>query len=933
MTAPVDLSGFFTWLVRTSLQASVLALLILGVQALVRERLAPRWRHAMWLLVVARLLLPWAPASRWSVFNLAPALAPAAAPAQVEQTVFIEEGVGTDAPDPAGESAPGAFVAAPAASDDGEANLQTGAAAQPEGEPPPVSLAQRVVAGLAWGWLAGAAALAGAVLAQTMRLARLIRRQRAVTDQRTLELLEECKAALRMRAWLVVVESPAARSPALFGFLRPRLLLPEGATGTLTANQLRHVFLHELAHLKRGDIALNWVLAFLQALHWFNPVVWLAFRRMRGERELACDEMAMSCLKPGEASEYGRTIVRLLEQFSLARRLPGLACILEEKNQIKRRITMIAKFRKHSLAWSVAAALLMIILGGAGLTGAAQPSAAQAQRAKARLEAAEEKLGEVKARVEAGRSTTEDLDNAQGELKIAQAEAAGDAQGALKARLEKAQATLKHKKALFEAGILPELELRRAEAGVKIAQANLKGDAAAAAQAQLELASAVQKSTKARLEAGLAGQAELDRAQAAVEKAQRACEKAGVAIKTKTQPAPQTGTATYTRTIIGAPSVVRVITTTSSTQPRRVIISKGSDGHVQSYGAPNPPVHQGGGGIIIRTVTPDGKVIETVPRGPSHENDHGGIPGTPGPSQSKSFRFQRAPIIAGKVPPTALLYALDAQQKALDELKAQRAQTDRKIDESIAQMQRALDELKRGESGMQSTERKPGADPFVLHLEKKESLDEVRKRAEEAMKNAKGQLELKTSERFNSSGEKGHAAYPMTFQSGELKLNVTAIDVRPYAEGGLFEATIGLKNGGDKPLQKFDIKFSRDETERKNDSMNNAGPIEPGASWFESSMPFALKEGQNRITIEIDPNKKAAGLEKLTIIAEIQVTIKDGKIVSKGTSIKGTSAHSVTKSEFKFNSGGGGGSFGFGSASGSTSGSGGGGVIIHEERR
>jgi beta-lactamase regulating signal transducer with metallopeptidase domain len=44
---------------------------------------------------------------------------------------------------------------------------------------------------------------------------------------------------------------------------------------------LRHVFLHELAHLKRHDIALNWLFAGAQALHWFNPLVWLAFQQAR----------------------------------------------------------------------------------------------------------------------------------------------------------------------------------------------------------------------------------------------------------------------------------------------------------------------------------------------------------------------------------------------------------------------------------------------------------------------------------------------------------------------------------------------------------------------------------------------------------------------------------------------------------------------------
>jgi len=110
-------------------------------------------------------------------------------------------------------------------------------------------------------------------------MAATIRRHRFVTDHNTLALLEDCKQETRIHAYLAVVETERVTSPALFGIIRPRLLLPAGTLAELGPEQLRHVFLHELAHLQRHDIAVNWVMTLLQALHWFNP--WSGMR-LRG---------------------------------------------------------------------------------------------------------------------------------------------------------------------------------------------------------------------------------------------------------------------------------------------------------------------------------------------------------------------------------------------------------------------------------------------------------------------------------------------------------------------------------------------------------------------------------------------------------------------------------------------------------------------------
>ena len=165
-------------------------------------------------------------------------------------------------------------------------------------------------------WLTGAVVMAAYIFASYLNFWRAVKFKRPLTDQRVLDLLEDCKEQMSIQTILGVVVTDKLKSPALFGFIRPRLLLPVGMIEQLSLDELRYVFLHELAHLKRHDIGLGWLAALCQALHWFNPLVWIAFWTMRADRELACDALALSTITPEQSGEYGQTILRLLETFT-----------------------------------------------------------------------------------------------------------------------------------------------------------------------------------------------------------------------------------------------------------------------------------------------------------------------------------------------------------------------------------------------------------------------------------------------------------------------------------------------------------------------------------------------------------------------------------------------------------------------------------------
>ena len=385
-----NLVGFLAGLGRTSLQAGVLVVVIVAVQWLFRGQLAPRWRCACWLLVVARLLLPVSFGSAASIFNLLPRWNdqverfPQAAQASlvVEPEIPVARAIA---------AAPGVLEQVPEQPPEAKPiRLQDRAASAvvPSAvKPAPSAHAHPEIgrrfswAGLLfWVWLAGAAVLTGYTLISSVRLSHRFSGLEPSDNPAVLAVLAECRAGMNVRSPLTLVESGAVGCPALCGLFRPRLVLPLGFAARFSERELRFIFLHELAHLKRLDLPMNWLIAALQIAHWFNPLVWLGFARWRLDRELACDELALDAAGANQNHEYGRTILRLLEGFTRPTPTPGLLGILETKRQLRQRILMIAA-HVPAPRWPLLAALVLVGLGVVGLTDArnssANPSAAR----------------------------------------------------------------------------------------------------------------------------------------------------------------------------------------------------------------------------------------------------------------------------------------------------------------------------------------------------------------------------------------------------------------------------------------------------------------------------------------------------------------------------------------------------------------------------
>ena len=290
-----------------SANAAVLGILVLGVRWLLRRHLSPDWRLILSGLVLARLVWPWEIPSPVSLFNVtAPLL-------------------------------------------------------------PPMNARSFPMDGWRWclaAWAAGVVVRVAWVMADWRRLQQRIAQSQlapsSLVDLWNNATREESKFSRRVP----IRQSPEVGGPCLAGLIQPCLLVPPNLAEQFSQKEIRLIFLHEIAHLRRYDLWLNVLLETVRTVHWFNPVVGWVLRRWREDREEACDVHALSADRVSNVL-YGQVLLKCLEKASgleadrvaVAWQGPSSAA----PRSLVHRIQAIARFRTGRRTWIVGACTLVVV--------------------------------------------------------------------------------------------------------------------------------------------------------------------------------------------------------------------------------------------------------------------------------------------------------------------------------------------------------------------------------------------------------------------------------------------------------------------------------------------------------------------------------------------------------------------------------------------
>jgi beta-lactamase regulating signal transducer with metallopeptidase domain len=185
-------------------------------------------------------------------------------------------------------------------------------------------------------WLGGVALLAGRTVLQQRRLQQTLGCAMPATEPRLLAMVDQAAAQLGLRRAPRLLLIEADVSPFVCGLFRPVVVLPRSLLGTLDTTGWRQVLLHELAHLKRHDLWWGWLPEIARLIYFFHPVAHWLCSRIRLERELACDQLAMA-LSGESAADYAMVLVQVVSHASTPPALQAAASLgldggIAEKN-------------------------------------------------------------------------------------------------------------------------------------------------------------------------------------------------------------------------------------------------------------------------------------------------------------------------------------------------------------------------------------------------------------------------------------------------------------------------------------------------------------------------------------------------------------------------------------------------------------------------
>lgn len=340
---------FLLNLLKTSLLGALAILLMLVSKPLWRERYRAKARCWLWLALAAFLLFP----VDFSVKD-----APVQAAPPQDYTLFV----GTDKTTI--QSTDHLFGDMAEKSGQTSTQVRDSIIARPVTDP--AQKATRyipVTTILFYGYLAGAAAFLLCQGVSYVRFRRTVRRWRsgvARGDYRA--LLQDTARSLNVTAPEMFV-CEAISTPAVTGVLHPQLLLPHEH---YDSSDLRYILRYELCHLKRRDMLLKLVLLAANAMHWFNPVVYLMLRQADEDIELACDSAATDGLDRAERAAYSRTLLAAVQ--SHVRALPATTCFGGTVERLKRRITNVLGAQKKRGLGVVALVLALTLTAGCAVS-------------------------------------------------------------------------------------------------------------------------------------------------------------------------------------------------------------------------------------------------------------------------------------------------------------------------------------------------------------------------------------------------------------------------------------------------------------------------------------------------------------------------------------------------------------------------------------
>lgn len=336
-----------------SLSGSLLILVLLVLRYFLKARISRQWQYYIWLIVIARLLLPFTPET-----NLMGSLFQTVSQA-ITQTNTIQ---------------------LPRQEQDGRQDnkrVLPSQTAQEELKPPvqfsdnrPIQDIVTLLVNNIWlAWLMIAFIMLIRKITVYQSFVHFVKAgQNSISD---IELLDKFSILAKHAKIKIPVDlciNPLISSPLLIGFFHPCVVLPDA---DIPDTDFYYTVQHELIHYRRRDMFYKWLVQTVVCLHWFNPLVHLMSREIDKACEFSCDEALVVGLDYCGAQDYGKTLLDAMAKSGHYKESLASVTLSENKELLKERLSAIMNFKKKSKVIAGITFLLTIFLTAGAITAGA----------------------------------------------------------------------------------------------------------------------------------------------------------------------------------------------------------------------------------------------------------------------------------------------------------------------------------------------------------------------------------------------------------------------------------------------------------------------------------------------------------------------------------------------------------------------------------
>ena len=348
-----------TGLLESTVYLSVTALAVLLFKWIFKNKLSAKWHVLIWALLALRLVLPSLPESSLSIFN---AFDIPDSEAQVQEGVKQTDGdLSFVVPDVNENPTPDVKPSQDeAVRDDAEELPPAAPDYSQQGQDAPETQVNKTNAGVI---IRNAVYTVSLVIFLYFVFIYIICIRKnsgkpRLEDKETLALLEECKKKVGVKRRVYIVND--GDNPMLMGLFKPTIILPDG----YTESEKKDILIHELCHLKSGDIYLLWLAMIVLCLNWYNPIIWVCFFTFRRDVEVYCDERVLKYVD--SKKDYAALLVKTaLRKNSF---IAGTTSLQNGEKEVERRVKYMAYFKKPHYTWTIVIVLIAVLIGVLFLT-------------------------------------------------------------------------------------------------------------------------------------------------------------------------------------------------------------------------------------------------------------------------------------------------------------------------------------------------------------------------------------------------------------------------------------------------------------------------------------------------------------------------------------------------------------------------------------